>query len=660
MTSLIGHSALLVALGVAIYAAAALLLGARLRNPRLAESGARAVVVHFALVTLVFLALEYALVSSDFSLRYVAQNSARAYALWYKIAGLWAALEGSLVLWAWMQAGLAVLVLFRYRRSQPELFPVAGAVLMSISAFFLTVLAFAANPFNPLTPIPQDGRGMNPLLEDTSMLVHPLLLYSGWTGFTVPYAFAMAALITGHLPEEWVLLTRRWAVGAWFFMTAGIIYGGWWSYHVLGWGGYWAWDPVENASFLPWLTATAYIHSIMVQERRHMLRIWNLVLLILTFSLIVFGTFLTRSGVIASVHSFTQSPVGYFFLIYLALVLFFSLGWVAARADRLRSRSELDSMVSRETAFLLNNLLLVGICFTVFLGTIFPLLAEAVSGVKMSVGAPYFNRVVAPIGLGLLVLMGIGPLIPWRRAAWARIRRTLLWPCVTAVATGLVLSGFGVRRPLPLLGLMGSVLVAASVAAEFIRGVGVRRTLAGEGPVTALFSLFQINRRRYGGYLVHFGVAVLVVGLAVSSSYQKERETQLRTGESLEIGRYRLTFERLTATEGPTHIKVLAQFSVYNGHRLVGRMEPALRFYPTQQNPIAEVDYWIGLREDLYLILGSFDRGGAWVTAKVLVTPLVTWLWIGGGIMALGTLLAMLPGSWLGSARTKAGSGSLA
>ncbi|MBI1894829.1 MAG: cytochrome c biogenesis protein CcsA, partial [Candidatus Rokubacteria bacterium] len=308
MTSLIGQSALLVALGVAIYAAAALLLGARLRNPRLAESGAWAVVVHFALVTLVFLALEYALVSSDFSLRYVAQNSARAYALWYKIAGLWAALEGSLVLWAWMQAGLAVLVLFRYRRSQPELFPLAGAMLMSISAFFLTVLAFAANPFNPLAPIPQDGRGMTPLLEDTSMLVHPLLLYSGWTGFTVPYAFAMAALITGRVSETWIALTRRWAVGAWLFMTAGIIYGCWWSYHVLGWGGYWAWDPVENASFLPWLTATAYIHSIMVQERRHMLRIWNLVLLILTFSLIVFGTFLTRSGVIASVHSFTQSP----------------------------------------------------------------------------------------------------------------------------------------------------------------------------------------------------------------------------------------------------------------------------------------------------------------------------------------------------------------
>ncbi|MBI4587536.1 MAG: heme lyase CcmF/NrfE family subunit [Candidatus Rokubacteria bacterium] len=646
-------------MGLALYAGAALVVGTRLRRPALAESGARAVLAHFGFVTLAFLALEYALVTSDFSLRYVANNSARAYALWYRIAGLWAALEGSLVLWEWMQAGLGVVVLLWYRKRQPELFPVAAATLMGISAFFLTVLAFAADPFAPVTPVPPDGRGMNPLLEDTSMLVHPLLLYSGWTGFTVPYAFAMAALITGRLSEEWVLLTRRWAVGAWFFMTAGIIYGGWWSYHVLGWGGYWAWDPVENASFLPWLTATAYIHSVMVQERRRMLRIWNLVLLILTFSLIVFGTFLTRSGVIASVHSFTQSPVGYFFLVYLALVLLFSLGWVAARADRLRGQSELDSLVSRESAFLLNNLAFVGICFTVFFGTIFPLLAEAVRGVKMSVGTPYFNRVVVPTGLGLLGLMGVGPLIPWRRAGWASLRRTLLWPTVVALATGIVLAGFGVRRWAPLLGLMGSAFVAASVVQEFIRGAALRRTLAGEGPGPALLSLFRINRRRYGGYLVHFGVAILVVGLAVSSSYQKEREVQLRPGESLEIGRYRLAFERLSAVEGPTHTKVRAHFSVYNGHRLVGRMEPALRFYPTQQAPIAEVDYWIGLREDLYLILGSFDREGAWVTAKALVNPLVTWLWIGGGVMALGTLLALLPGAWLGSPATKAKEGDL-
>ena len=371
MTGLLGQTAILVALGFSVFAGVALVAGARLRWPRLSETGCRAILVHFVLVTVAFLALEVALITSDFSIRYVVQNSSRAYAVWYRIAGLWAALEGSLVLWEWMQAALAVVVLLSYRRRHPELFPYVGAVLMGVSAFFLTVLAFAADPFAPLSPVPADGRGMNPLLEDTSMLVHPLLLYSGWVGFTVPYAFAMAALITGRLTEEWILLTRRWAVGAWLCMTAGIVYGGWWSYHVLGWGGYWAWDPVENASFLPWLTATAYIHSIIVQERRRMLRIWNLTLLILTYGLIVFGTFLTRSGVIGSVHSFSQSPVGFFFLIYLSLVLLVSLGWVAARLDALRSGAEeVPGVIARESAFLLNNVALVGICFTVFFGTL--------------------------------------------------------------------------------------------------------------------------------------------------------------------------------------------------------------------------------------------------------------------------------------------------
>lgn len=642
MPAVLGQASVLVALVVALYGAAALVLAARFHRPRLMASGISAVWVHFALVTLAFVVLEYALVTSDFSLKYVAQNSARAYALWYRIAGLWAALEGSLVLWEWMQAALALVVVAWYRRRHPEYVPHVGAILLGISAFFLTVLAFAANPFTPQHPVPPDGRGMNPLLEDTSMLVHPLLLYSGWVGFTVPYAFAMAALITGRLRDEWVILTRRWAVGAWFFMTGGIIYGGWWSYHVLGWGGYWAWDPVENASFLPWLTATAYIHSIMVQERRRMLRVWNLVLLILTYGLIVFGTFLTRSGVIASVHSFTQSPVGYFFLVYLGLVLLFSLGWLAARADRLRSAAELDSFASREVAFLVNNLVFVGLCFTVFLGTIFPLLAEAVRGVKVSVGAPYFNRVVVPLGLGLLVLMGVGPLLSWRRTSPEALRRVFLVPGLAglAAAGGLAVA---VRRPLPLAGLALAVFVAATVVQEFVRGARGRQQATGEGILAAFAALFLINRRRYGGYLVHLGVALLVVGLVVSSSYQVERESVLRSGEQLEVGRYQIRFEGLQVREGPTHVKVEGLFQVSNDRTPMGRLTPALRYYPTQQQPIAEVDYRIGLREDLYLILSGFDSQGAWVTVKAMVNPMVSWLWLGGGVMALGTLVAIWP-----------------
>ena len=644
MTGLLGQAAILGALALAVFAAVALIAGARQDRPELAAAGRRAIGVHFVLVTMAFLTLEYALVTSDFSIRYVAQNSSRAYALWYRIAGLWAALEGSLVLWEWMQAGLAVVILLRYRGRHPALFPYVGTVLMAISAFFLAVLAFAANPFAPLTPVPADGRGMNPLLEDTSMLVHPLLLYAGWVGFTVPYAFALAALMTGRLTDGWMVLTRRWATGSWLCMTAGIVYGGWWSYHVLGWGGYWAWDPVENASFLPWLTATAYIHSIVVQERRRMLRIWNLALIILTYGLIVFGTFLTRSGVIGSVHSFSQSPVGFLFLVYLALVFILSLSLVAARLDQMRgSGADEVSVLSRETAFLLNNVALVGICFTVFFGTIFPLLAEAVTGVKMSVGAPYFNQVMVPVGLGLLALMGIGPLIPWRAGSWLALGRRLRWPLGSAGFAGAALLVSGVRDLAPLLGLSLAVLVAGCVAGEFTRGVRGRRRTADEGIGHAFISVFRINRRRYGGYVVHLGVAVVVVGLVASSNYQIQRETMLRVGEHLELGGYRLTFSGLGASEGPTHDKVFARIDVSVGTRSVGTMSPALRFYPTQQAPIAEVDYWVGAREDLYVILGSFDDKGAWVTVKALVTPLVSWLWAGGAIMALGSAVALMP-----------------
>ena len=644
MTGLLGHAAVVVALGLSVLAGVTLVVGARRQRPDLVDVGRRAILVHFLLVTAAFLALEFALITSDFGLKYVAENSSRAYSLWYRVAGLWAALEGSLVLWEWMQAALAVVVLCWYRRTQPALFPYVGAVLMGVSAFFLSVLGFAADPFAPLSPVPPDGRGMNPLLEDTSMLVHPLLLYSGWVGFTVPYAFAMAALITGRLTEEWILLTRRWAVGAWLCMTAGIVYGGWWSYHVLGWGGYWAWDPVENASFLPWLTATAYVHSIIVQERRRMLKVWNLTLLILTYGLIVFGTFLTRSGVIGSVHSFSQSPVGFFFLFYLSVVLIVSLGWVAARLEVLRrGTDEVPGVLSRESAFLLNNLALVAICFTVFFGTIFPLLAEAVRGAKVSVGAPYFNRVMVPVGLALLVLMAIGPLVPWRRSSWTLLWGRFRWPLAAAGLSAVALLAAGVRDLTPLVGFSLATLAAAAVVGEFVRAIGARRRMMDEGVGRALVGLFLINRRRYGGYIVHLGVAVIVVGLVASSSYQTQRESMLRLGEQLDIGRYQLTFRGLSSADGPTHAKVYARIDVSAAGRPIGMMSPALRFYPTQQTPIAEVDYWVGAREDLYVSLGSFDDKGSWVTLKALVTPLVSWLWVGGGIMVLGTVLTLIP-----------------
>jgi cytochrome c-type biogenesis protein CcmF len=647
VTAELGNIALWTALVTALFGAGGAFIGYRRGNTPLLEGAHNAVLVHWVLVTIALLGLEYALITSDFSIRYVASNSSRNYPVWYKIAGLWGALEGSLLLWAWMQATLAAQVVLMYRDKYRDFVPYVSAVLMGISAFFLLVMLIPANPFERHAPVPSEGRGLNPLLEDTSMLVHPLLLYSGYVGFTVPYAFAMAALITGRLREEWLYITRRWAVAAWMFLTAGIIYGGWWSYRVLGWGGYWAWDPVENASFMPWLTGTAYIHSVMIQEKRGMLRVWNLTLISLTFSLVIFGTFLTRSGILNSVHAFTQGAVGYFFLAFLALILLSSVTLLTYRADHLKSEGAVDSLLSRESAFLFNNLLLVTFCFTVFLGTIFPLLAEAVRGVKVSVGAPYFNYVAGPIALGLLFLMGVGPVIPWRGGSWISLRRNLLGPTLAGLGAGGATFVVGITSPWVLLTYALAVFVSGVALQEYYRGIRARRKAAGEGPLQALGQLFRRNRRRYGGFIVHLGVALLAIGIASSSAFQVEQERMLKQGESLEVGRYQVRFERLTGSEGPTHVKVQGIFTIFNDRHEAGRMTPALRFYPTQQEPIAEVDYWIGLKEDLYLILGSFDREGSWAVVKILVNPMVVWIWIGGAIMALGTLLGLLPAGLL-------------
>lgn len=642
MMATVGYFSLLIALALALYGALASILGIRLRRAEFITSGQNAAVAHFFAIALALLSLEAALIRSDFSIKFVAFNSSAAYPLWYKIAGLWSALEGSILLWSFLQAGFTALVIWRYRGRARELLPSVVAVLLSISSFFLLVMLIPANPFERLLPPPAEGRGMNPLLEDTSMLVHPLLLYSGYVGFSIPYAFGMAALLTGRLSEEWLFITRRWTVLAWLFLTGGIIYGGWWSYRVLGWGGYWAWDPVENASIMPWFTGTAFLHSVMIQERRRMLKVWNIVLITLTFALVIFGTFLTRSGILSSVHAFTQGTIGYFFLTYLGLILLFSVAGLILRADQLKSPGALDSLLSRESAFLLNNLLLAGLCFTVFLGTIFPLLAEAVTGVKVSVGAPYFNQVAVPLGLALLILMGVGPLIAWRKASFESLRRNLLLPLIVAFTGGVLLFLLGMGGPSFILAITASLFVASSVLLEFYRGVQVRRTL-GEAFPRALRNLLLKNRRRYGGFIVHLGVALIVIGLAFSSTYQVEREETLRIGEQLKVGGYAFQFEGLSASQGPTHIKVVAHFSAHNNGKLIDTLRPALRFYQREQNPIAEVDYRLGLFKDLYVILGKVGQDGRTATVKALINPMVSWIWLGGAVMAVGGLIALWP-----------------
>jgi len=640
MTATVGTASLGLALALAL---AGLL--APLVARRWAISLGRATLAgQVALVTLAGGLLTYALVTGDFSLKYVAHNSSLRTPLYYRITGLWAALEGSLVLWEWMLVMFGGLVVWQHRRRQTELMPWILAVFSTISAFFLAVIVFAGNPFDRLWPVPPDGRGLNPLLEEADMFSHPPLLYAGFVALTVPYAFAMAALITGRLDAAWTTTTRKWAISGWLFLTLGNLFGGWWSYHVLGWGGYWAWDPVENAAFLPWLPATAFLHSIHIQERRGMLKIWNLSLIIVTFALTIFGTFLTRSGVLSSVHAFASGPVGGLFLGFLALVLLGSFSLVALRADRLRAQPELDSVVSRESTFVLANVVLAAATFTVLLGTIFPLIAEAVSGVKLSVGAPYFSRVTVPLFLAMLLLMAIGPLIAWRKASPDNLRRNFLWPAALALGVAAVLFVAGVGDPWPLLAFALSAFVVFTMALDTWRAVRARRAIAGQSVPGALATLLGRNQRRYGGFVVHLGVVLIVIGITGSMNFSEERTATVAPGERLELGRFSLRFDGLRAVERATHGRVEAAFRVFNDRHDLGTLSPALKFFPTQQSPLGRAVLRMGWKDDLYVTLSALSplREGQ-ATVKVMVRPLVSWIWIGGGIMVLGTVLALWP-----------------
>jgi cytochrome c-type biogenesis protein CcmF len=642
MTPELGQGALLVALGLALYGCAAAVAAGRTGRAGLVESAQHAALGVFVLVTAGFALLVYAFLTFDFSVRYVASNTNLATPYYYRITGVWGALEGSIVLWGWMLALYTLILMLRHRERARELYPWALAVMLGVQAFFLLVMTVAAPPFTRMSPLPADGRGLNPLLEDTGMITHPVALYLGFTGFTVPFAFAVAALATGRLNDAWLALTRRWTIIAWYFLSLGLLIGGWWSYHVLGWGGYWAWDPVENAAFMPWLTGTAFLHSVMIQERRRLLRLWNVALVVLTFALTLFGTFLTRSGVIASVHAFTQGTVGIFFLAFLALVLLLALGLLAWRWEALRGQGELDSVVSRESAFLLNNLLLVAAAFTVFFGTVFPLLSEAVRGVKVSVGAPFFNQVNVPLFLGLIFLMGVGPLIAWRRASPDNLRRNFLVPLAVGAGGAAVFFGLGVRSALALLSLSLTLFVAATIALDLLRATRARRRM-GEPALPALGRLLVRHNRRYGGLAVHLGILVITVGVTGSQAWSVQTETTLRVGEAAELAGYRIRFDGLEPRQEANHFRVVGRFTVEGGGAGPAVLEPSKKFYPQESSPIAGVDYRLGLREDVYLVLGDFTRDGTQATVKVQVNRLVSWIWIGGLVLTVGTALAVLP-----------------
>ena len=639
----LGRLAICLALLFAAYATGVSIVGAIRRRRHLVRSGAHAAYAVFALVVVAVAILLRALLAHDFSLEYVAAYSSSTLPVQYTVAALWGGQKGSLLFWAFMLTLFTTIVQVQNRERNRDLMPWVTATLMTTAMFFLGLLTFVTDPFERLPIAAREGADLNPLLQNYWMTIHPPSLYTGYVSASVPFAFAIAALATGRLGDQWIRSVRRWSLFSWFFLTLGNLFGARWAYEVLGWGGYWAWDPVENAAFMPWLVSTAYLHSVMIQEKKDMLRVWNMVLVLLTFSLTIFGTFLTRSGVISSVHSFTQSGLGPFFIGFLLLVLVVSGGLVAYRFPELRTAATVESFLSREAAFLFNNLVLVGIAFAVFWGTVFPVVSEWVRGVKITVGPPFFNRVNAPLGVALLLLAGIGPAIAWRRASPRNLWRAFATPVgaglVAAVALLLARVPLGYAHATFALG----VFVLGTIAQEFWRGMRARQAMLHESAPRALSRLVGKNRRRYGGYIIHVGVVAVFVGVAASSAFRVEVQQTLAAGQEVAAGKFTLRYERITKQDDPHMSRLAAVVSVWRDGRQIATLAPEKRFYKKPQQPTTEVAMRPTLTEDLYLVLGSYDEESGLVTILAYVNPLVSWIWIGGVIMALGTTVAMWP-----------------
>ncbi|MDP2730621.1 MAG: heme lyase CcmF/NrfE family subunit [Dehalococcoidales bacterium] len=638
----IGYTALFLALILAVYAALAFLFGAKRGHASLLESARSSLLTVCGLVSISTAVLVYALLSHDFQIEYVANYTSRDLSISYLISSLWAGNDGSLLFWAWLLSICAAIVVLQKRDSGKELIPYASSIIMFTQAFFLVLLLFIANPFHKLPFVPADGRGLNPLLENPGMFFHPPLLLAGYVGFTVPFAFAIAALLTRRLRDEWIIAARRWTILAWLVLGIGNLFGAWWAYVELGWGGFWAWDPVENASFLPWLTATALLHSIMMQRRRGILKKWNMFLIIITFTLSILGTFLTRSGVLSSVHTFAESPLlGAMYLAFISVTLVGSLFLVYYRSWELRGEAEMESLVSRESTFLLNNLLLVGAAFTILLGTFFPIISEAVRGVKVSVGPPFYNQVMTPIFLGVILLAGICALIGWRRASIKNLVHNFLWPAVASFILGIVLFIGGIREWYALIALPVCGLVFFTIVYEWFRGVRARHRMKRENYLKAFWRLVMANRPRYGGYIVHIGVILFTIGV-VGSSYNVETEASIAPGDSMTLKNYTLTYENMDNYETASKEVVSATLSVYNGSELLGKLTPEKYFHRNYEQSVTEVAIRSTLFEDLYVILVGWDNDGT-TAFKVIVNPLVSWLWIGGIVLTLGGLIAFWP-----------------
>jgi cytochrome c-type biogenesis protein CcmF len=658
-----GSVSLLLALGLSVYTllAGTLSLWAiahgralAVAPERIRETARRAGIASFIAVSCAAFALIWAFATNDFSVDYVLHHSSIALPWYWKFSSIWAGQEGSLLLWAWLLAGYGFVLRIRHK-SDITLHAYASTILAGVQIFFLLLINFVALPFAivPGGVGPADGFGLNPLLQYAEMMIHPPMLYLGYVGFSVPFAFALGALMMRYPGEKWIAITRRWTMVAWLFLTCGIILGMHWAYAVLGWGGYWGWDPVENASLMPWLTGTAFLHSVMMQEKRGMMKGWNVWLIFVTFILTILGTLLTRSGLVSSVHAFAESDIGAWFVWFLVLVLAVCLFTYLYNRDHLRNENHLESLVSRESSFLFNNLVLLAACFTVLWGTLFPVLSEFVQGSKVTMGAPFYNRVAVPIGIFLLFLTGVGPLLAWRSTSLRAIRRNFVLPCIAIIVTTLVLpwsadtqaAGDVGSSIYALVCIALGVGVITAIAAEFLRGANVVHTQTGKNLFESTILLTRRNTRRYGGYLIHFGVVVMFIGLA-GSAFNQSKEAEMSFGDSMNVGGYKVVCQSYSEDSNANYDSQFALLDVYHNGKKITRLAPERRVYfvnTDHAQPSTIVAIHSSLENDLYVVFEGTNPDNDKPIIKFFINPLVNWIWVGVVIVIFGTFIALVP-----------------
>ena len=650
MTPIAGGSALSLSFGFSLLTVLTLLIYTRNQDQRLFLVGQRlALCVSFFIFLATFI-LSYQLIISNFDIDYVARYTSIETPTIYKISALWAGQSGSLLFWLFILSIFSTITIIQNQNKHHQLMPWVIISLTITQMFFLILTNYVTNPFKPTEAdfVVVNGNGLNPLLQNITMAIHPPTLYLGYVGFSVPFAFAISALVNRDTSPLWIQSIRRWVLVAWLFLSMGIILGGWWAYQELGWGGYWAWDPVENASFMPWLTATAFLHSIIIQEKKDMLRLWNMVLIILTFTLCIFGTFLTRSGVMSSVHSFTESSLGPIFLSFVFFILFTSFGLMYKRLDDLKSPRKIESFTSRESGFLFNNMVFVVLCFAVFWGTLFPVISEAVRGTKITVGAPFFNQIITPIGLILLALTGVGPLLAWRRTGSKNLIRNFTLPIVAGFIASIIFMIIGYEG-YSVISFSLCVFVTFSIAAEFSRGISARIKKFKESIFVALKTIISKNRSRYGGYIVHLGIVLMFIGFT-GHAFDREKEFSLQLGQSDHVAGYEFELINLSESERPNHYAWISELKVSdNQGTFVTNLFPEKRVYfhknpdINRRQPHSELDIYSTLNKDIYSIFSAIDNEKGIAFLKIMINPLVKWVWIGGYVLVFGTIIALWP-----------------